>query len=66
MKKTILVAMLLCGALVGCGSKSKPAAEPETPTAGTPAGATGGATYGGAAYGGATYGAAANPCAAPK
>lgn len=65
MKKTILVAMLLCGALVGCGSKSKPAAEPEAPTTVTPA-ATGGTTYGGAAYGGATYGAAANPCAAPK
>ncbi len=63
-KTTILVAMLLCGALVGCGSKSKPAAEPEAPTTVTPA--TGGTTYGGAAYGGATYGAAANPCAAPN
>lgn len=62
--KMILVAALLCGAVVGCGSKSKPAAQPEAPVA-DPA-ATGGATYGGAAYGGATYGAAANPCAAPK
>lgn len=64
MKKMILVATLLCGALVGCGSKSKPAATPETPAA--TGGDTGGTTYGGAAYGGATYGAAANPCAAPQ
>lgn len=66
--KKIVFAALVSAALVGCGGKSKPAADP------TPAAlAAGGATYGGTTYGAATPAApaagatgAANPCSAPK
>jgi hypothetical protein len=53
MKKLSIVLFVAAAALAGCGGKAKPAAGPDTGSAGSAAGSDMGSATGGSGYGGA-------------